>query len=156
MHLAIGVVNGVKRANWHLSGNDIEPPPAKRQVGRTLPREQKLDLTKRPSRNPDWENARLAMILSLNTPTRSCELKGPQGQDVDLLEGAITVRRTKTDAGRRLIPLNGAAWEAMMELYRRAEKANGREPDHFLFPAGENGKIDPVKPQKTWRSACEA
>ena len=42
---------------------------------------------------------------------------------------------------------------ATMELYHRAEKARAREPEHFVFPACENGKIDPTKPQKSWRSA---
>src|SRR5207302_964392 len=62
-------------------------------------------------------------------------------------------RESKTDAGRRLIPLNGDAFEAIMELYHRAQKVAGTEPDHCVFPACENGKIDPNFPQKSWRSA---
>ena len=155
INLEIGVVRGVlKRAKrWHLLADEIKPLPAKHQVGRALPKEQKLDLTKLASTNPDWENARLAMILALNTTMRWCEVKGLQWRDVDFLEKTITVRHSKTDAGRRLIPLNRAAWDAIMELYRRAEKTKGREPNHFVFPACENGKIDPVNAQKTWRSA---
>ena len=26
------------------------------------------------------------------------------------------------------------------------------EPDHFVFPACEGGKVDPIRPQKTWRT----
>ena len=40
-----------------------------------------------------------------------------------------------------------------MELYHRAEKVVGTKPDHYVFPTCENGKIDPVTPQKSWRSA---
>ena len=29
----------------------------------------------------------------------------------------------------------------------------GTEPDHHVFPACEHGKIDPTRPQKSWRSA---
>jgi integrase len=28
----------------------------------------------------------------------------------------------------------------------------GTQPDHFVFPACENGKIDPANPQKSWRT----
>ena len=93
------------------------------------------------------------MTLALNTTMRSCEVKGLQWKDVDFMERTITICHSKTDAGRRLIPLNGAAWQAIKDLYQRAEKVNGREQDHFLFPACENGKIDPTRPQTTWRSA---
>jgi len=155
INLEIGVARSVlKRAKrWHLFADEIRPLPAKHQVGRALAKEQKLALARLASTNPDWENARLAMILALNTTMRSCEVKGLRWQDVDFIEKTITIRQSKTDAGRRLIPLNGAAWSAILELYHRAEKAKGREPDHFLFPACENGKIDPTKPQKSWRSA---
>ena len=51
------------------------------------------------------------------------------------------------------LSLNSSAWGAIMELHRRAEKGSAREPEHFVFPACENGKIDPTNPQKSWRSA---
>jgi len=101
----------------------------------------------------DWENARFAMTLALNTTMRACEVKGLQWKDVDFLERTVIVRQSKTDAGRRLIPLNGEAFDAIMELYHRAQKVAGTAPDHYVFPACENGKIDPETPQKSWRSA---
>ena len=155
INLEIGVVRGVlKRAKrWHLFEDEIKPLPARHQVGRALPKEQKLDLARLASTNPDWQNARLAMILALNTTMRSCEVKGLQWRDVDFMEKTITIRQSKTDAGRRLIPLNRAGWDAIMELYHRAEKLDAREPNNFVFPACENGKIDPTKPQRSWRSA---
>ena len=42
---------------------------------------------------------------------------------------------------------------AVRELYHRAQQVGGTEPDHYVFPACENGKIDPTRPQKSWRSA---
>ena len=69
------------------------------------------------------------------------------------LERTVTVSQSKTDAGRRVIPLNLDAWEAVLELYHRAQSYAGAEPDHCVFPACENGKIDPLTPQKSWRSA---
>ena len=41
----------------------------------------------------------------------------------------------------------------MSELRERSEKLGSAEPDHYIFPACECGKIDPTKPMKGWRSA---
>ena len=93
------------------------------------------------------------MMLALNTTMRSCELKGLQWRDVNFIERTIIVRQSKTDAGRRIIPLNNHAWGAILELYHRAKEVGNPELTHFVFPACENGKFDPSKPQKSWRSA---
>ena len=155
INLEIGVVRGVlKRAKrWHLLSDEIQPLPVRRDVGRALSPEEKLTLQEAATMKPDWENARLAMTLALNTTMRACEVKGLQWKDVDFLERTITVRQSKTDAGMRMIPLNDACWNAIMELYHRAQKVSGTEPDHYVFPACENGNIDPTIPQTSWRSA---
>ena len=93
------------------------------------------------------------MTFSLNTTMRACEVKGLQWRDVNFLERTVTVRHSKTDAGRRVIPLNEDAWRAIVELYHRGQGVAGTEADHYVFPACENGRIDPVTPQKSWRSA---
>jgi integrase len=155
INLELGVVRGVlKRAKrWHFFGDEIKPLPVRHQVGRALSPEEKFALQQAAGNNLAWQNARLAMSLALNTTMRSCEVKGLQWRDVDFLERTITVRQSKTDAGRRLIPMNDEAFESIMELYHRAQTVLGTEPDHFLFPACENGKIDPANPQKSWRTA---
>ena len=68
---------------------------------------------------------------------------------------SLTVRRdsTKTDAGERVIPLNANAMRAVLELYNRAQAFGGIQPDLYVFPACENGKIDPARPQTSWRTA---
>jgi integrase len=72
---------------------------------------------------------------------------------VSLLERAVTVGQSKTEAGERVIPLNSDAMAAIYELFKRAEVINGAELNHYVFPACENGNVDPTKPQKTWRTA---
>jgi integrase len=52
-----------------------------------------------------------------------------------------------------VIPLNDDAVSAMRELYNRASELEGTRPDHYVFPACENGQIDLTTPQKSWRSA---
>jgi integrase len=127
----------------------------RRRVGRALTHEEKVRLLKIAESKPEWQNARLAQILALNTTMRGCEIKGQRWQDINLVNRALTVRRatTKTDAGERIIPLNGNAVGAIVELYRRAQMFDGIEGDHYIFPACENGRIDPTRPQTTWRTA---
>jgi integrase len=103
--------------------------------------------------NPDWHVARCAAVLTLNTTMRGCELKGLRWRDVSLLDRTVTVRLSKTEAGERVIPLNSDAMAAIHELFKRAEVINGSELNHYVFPACENGKLDPTKPQETWRTA---
>ena len=93
------------------------------------------------------------MTLALSTTMRACEVKGLRWNDVNFLERTLTVQRSKTEAGRRTIPLNGDAWDAIRELFHRAQTVGGTGPDQYIFPSCENGKIDPNKPQKSWRSA---
>jgi integrase len=72
-----------------------------------------------------------------------------------LFEKTLFIRRegTKTDAGSRVIPLNRAAILALADLRNRAEKLDSAKPEHYVFPACENGRIDPTKPMKGWRTA---
>ena len=155
VNLEIGVLRGVlKRAKrWHLISDEIKPLKVHHELGRVLSPEEKLKLQETAAKNPDWENAYLAMTLAFNTTMRSCEVKGLQWRDVDFLERTLTVRHSKTDAGRRVIPLNDEAWQAILTLYHRSQKVEATEPRHYVFPACENDQIDPTKHQKTWRSA---
>lgn len=155
INLEIGVLRGVlKRAKrWHLFEAEIKPLPVSHDVGRALSQDERLLLQKVASAKPEWENARLAMVLALNTTMRSCEVKGLQWRDINFFERTLTVRHSKTDAGRRVIPMNSEAEEAVLELYHRAQSIGGAERDHYLFPGCENGKIVPMQPQKSWRSA---
>ncbi len=42
---------------------------------------------------------------------------------------------------------------AILELYRRSQAFGGNAPEHYVFPACENGKVDPTRPQESWRTA---
>jgi integrase len=53
------------------------------------------------------------------------------------MEGNLTVRRSKTTAGERVIPLNADAWAAILELWERAKTYGGTEPEHYVFPTCE-------------------
>jgi integrase len=87
---------------------------------------------------------------------RASEIKGLHWRDVNFLERTLTVRESKTDAGRRVIPLNSEARDTVLELYERAKTIGGDEPQFFVFPACENNRIDPARAQQSWRSAWRA
>jgi integrase len=157
INMEMGAIRRIlKRAKrWHLVASDLRPLKERRHVGRALTHEEKVRLLKMAESKPEWQNARLAQILALNTTMRGCEIKGLRWRDVDLIDRTLSVGRatTKTDAGERVIPLNANAVAAIVELYRRAQTFGGTEADHYIFPACENGKIDPTRPQTTWRAA---
>jgi hypothetical protein len=49
--------------------------------------------------------------------------------------------------------MNDDAYAAVMELWSRAGAIGGTQPEHYVFPACENGQIDPERYQKSWRTA---
>jgi integrase len=155
INLEVGILRSVmKRAKlWHLFADEIKPLPVHTEIGRAMTLDEKLRLTRAATTKPEWQNARAAMVLALNTTMRACEIKALRWYDVDFLAKTVAVRTSKTEAGKRLIPLNDDSLGVIKALYSRASELNGTHPDHFVFPACENGHIDPTTPQKSWRSA---
>ncbi len=162
----------LKRAKrWHVIADEIKPLPERRNVGRVLSREEKIRLIDVAGRKPEWQLARLAAALALNTTMRACEIRGLQWRDLNLIERTLTVKHSKTEAGERMIPLNEDAWAAVLELRERAKLLFGSQPDPhwYVFPHGEGQgpvakprgrpgptvsvKPDPTKPMTTWRTA---
>jgi integrase len=84
---------------------------------------------------PEWENAYLASILCLNTTARSCELKALQWAEVDLFARTLSIGKSKTPAGERLVPLTDVAVSALARLRKRAESFGSVEPSHYVFAA---------------------
>jgi integrase len=147
----------LKRAKrWHLIADEIKPLPERHDIGRVLSHEQKARLIRTALSKPAWEIARLAMTLALNTTMRACEIRGLRWRDLDLIERVITVRKSKTKAGLRQIPLNNDAWNAILRLRERTRILLGSSPlpDWFVFPHSEGGIIpDPVRQMSSWRTA---
>jgi integrase len=134
-----GVLKRAKR--WHLMADDIRPLPVRQNIGRALAHDEKLRLLKLAAGKPEWQNARLAALLALNTTMRAGEIRGLRWRDIDLIERTLRVQRatTKTDAGERTIPLNHNAWAAILELRERAKLLFGAEPQPawYVFPHAE-------------------
>jgi integrase len=155
INMEVGVIRRMlKRAKrWSMIADDVRPLKEPKSIGRALSYEQKVRLLHAADSNPEWQNARLAMTVALCTTMRGVEIKHLHWQDVDLLRNSFTVRRSKTDAGLRSIPMNDDARAAVLELWERAKAFGGTKPEHFLFPACEHGHIDPDRCQKSWRTS---
>jgi len=155
VNMEMGVIRRIlKRAKrWHIVAEDIHPLKERREVGRALAHEEKVRLLRVAETRPEWQVARCAAILALNTTMRGCELKGLRWRDVNLIDRMLTVRRSKTEAGERVIPLNHDAQATILELYKRAQAVGSTDLNHYVFPACENDKIDPTRPQTSWRTA---
>jgi len=82
---------------------------------------EKKRLLKLAAARPESDTARLAATLALNTAMRGCEIKGRQWREVDLVDRTITIHRSKTEAGERVIPLNADGWAVILSLERRRE-----------------------------------
>ncbi|MBA2735059.1 MAG: site-specific integrase [Acidobacteria bacterium] len=169
LNMEVGVLRRIlKRAKlWHTIADDIKPLKEPQTIGRALSPDQRQKLIGTASLKPEWETAYLAAILALNTTTRGCELRRFRWADVDLLNGTITIRKSKTVAGERVIPLTKDAQDALVRLRRRAETVGPVEPLHFIFasfkPVGkfENKEMvgiymsgfDPTHPIGSWKKA---
>ena len=151
----LDVIRGVlKRAKrWHHFSEDIHPLPVRQNIGRALTYEEKVKLLHRAVTRPEWQTVACAARLALNTTMRGCELKEMRWRDVDMIGRLLTVRKSKTEAGERVIPLNADAWATILELYRRSQALGATEPNHFLFPACEASHFDPTRGIKSWRTA---
>ena len=141
VNMELGILRRIlKRAKrWHLLVEEIKPLPERHNVGQALQHGEKLKLLKAAASRPEWQLARLAATLALNTTMRACEIRGLQWRDVDLMERTLTVRRSKTEAGERVLPLNADAWTVILELRERSKLLFGVEPNSswYLFPRGE-------------------
>jgi len=148
----LDIIRGVlkKAKRWHLFADEIHPLPLRQKIGRALSFDQKLRLLKVSASRPEWQTASWAVMLALNTTMRGCEIKGLRWRDVDLLNQTLTVGKSKTEAGERVIPLNADALQVVMALYERGKQFKDVMPEHFVFPACEAGHIDPTRPQTSW------
>ena len=169
LNAELGILRRIlKRAKlWARVADDIRPLREPSTIGRAITEEEKQRLLKTAVMRPEWETAYLAAILCLNTTARSCELKGLQWCDVDLFARTLTIRKSKTAAGERVVPLTGVSVSALGRLRQRAEGFGTVEPSHFVFAAFVpkftfSGKkvidynvtcFDPTRHVKSWRTA---
>lgn len=98
-----------------------------------------------------WSPIYTVAVLGLNTGMRHSEIRRLKWKQIHTAGKVLTVGESKTEAGEgRAVPLNPRAWAAL-EMW--TAKFPNRKPDDYIFPACENGHIDPSKPVTNWRTA---
>ena len=100
---------------------------------------------------PEWQTARLAMTLALCTTMRGIEIKNLRWRDVDYcgyhsLFAVARRRRAAVDSDERGRLCRRAGARGALSDWRH-------QPEHYIFPACENGQIDPQRHQRSWRTA---
>jgi len=145
----------LKRAKrWAVIADDVHSMPENRDVvGKVMIMEEKLSLFRTASSKPSWLVAYCAAVISVSTTCRKIELLNLRWENADLFARVIQIRRSKTAAGHRAIPMNADALAAFARLRERAEALGGGAPHHYVFPACEREVIDFTKPQKSIRTA---
>ena len=114
--------------------DDVQLLPVKREPREMLTPAEKQRLFETAASRPVWQTAYCAALLTGNTSIRPVELRRLSWRDLDPFARLITVRRSKTDAGTRVIPLNDEAWSAVCALKKRAD-ALGHRRAGALHPA---------------------
>ncbi|MBC7932217.1 MAG: site-specific integrase [Rubrivivax sp.] len=169
LNMEIGVMRRIlKRAKlWHVLADDVKPLKEPRTIGRALSPDEKFKLLETASQKPEWETACWAALLALNTTMRGCEIKALRWRDMNLLDGTLTIPKSKTEAGERVLPLTNDAFEVIVKLRARAETFGAVELSHFVFASFKavgcfDGKnllsmravsYDPTRPTTSWRTA---
>ena len=156
----------LKRAKlWSRIADDFKPlREPKEGPGRALTPEQEAALFRTAASRPAWKTAYLTAMVAANTAARGGEIKGLRLGDVDLIERVMRIRRAKTAAGCRVVPLNDAATWALGRLKARAEALGASAPEHCLLPLAlyrhtkdvapcAGSGYDPTRPMQCWRSA---
>jgi len=99
----------------------------------------------------NWTPLYAVTVLGLNTGMRHKEIRTLKWKNLDLPNRVLRVGESKTEAGKgRPIPLTQPAW-ASLDMW--ASRFPDRKLDHFVFPACENGRIDPERSIANWRTA---
>lgn len=137
---------------WAHLSDDVTRFPEASHVGRALQPDEKTRLFRMASQRPGWMVAHCAAVLAASTTCRGVELRHLRWADVDLFDKILRVERSKNESGRRTLPLNQDAFQALARLRERAALLGAAEPEHYVFPWC-HGKVDPTRPQKSWRKA---
>jgi integrase len=91
---------------WGTLSDDFKPlREDRRGPGRALEEGQERLLLETARSRPEWDVAFYAKIVAANTTMRGCEIKGLLLQEVNLMDREVFIGKSKTEAGRRRIPL---------------------------------------------------
>jgi integrase len=140
---------------WEQVRRDVKRLDENEEAGRALSRDEEkrlLECAPVIGRHfGNWTPLYAVTVLGLNTGMRHKEIRTLKWKNLDLPNRVLRVGESKTEAGKgRPIPLTQPAW-ASLDMW--ASRFPDRKLDHFVFPACENGRIDPERSIANWRTA---
>ncbi|HTV81627.1 MAG TPA: site-specific integrase [Acidobacteriaceae bacterium] len=147
INMEIGTLRAILRKHrmWANIQPDVRMLTVRGEKGRALSEDEQLRLLAACKKSRS-RSLYPAAILSLHTGLRNGELRLLRWHQVDLLENAVTVGKSKTTGGEgRIIPLSQTAARCL-EAWRSAFP--DAQPAHFVFPSerygldGEKGYTD--------------
>ena len=142
---------------WHTIQKGVKLLREPESAGRALETEEEKGLLAAASQvgraQGHWSPIYPVTAVGLNTGMRHSEIRQLRWEQVNLETRVLIVGQSKTKAGSgRCVPLNQPAWAAL-DMW--ASRFPNRKPDQYVFPACENGRIDPTKPVSHWRTAWQ-
>lgn len=165
VNLEVGTLRAILRRNrlWAEIQPDVRMLPTRDDIGRAITPEEEKTLLAACGQSRS-RSLLPAFTLAVNTCMRYSEIRLLRWKQVDFNSHAITVGKSKSDAGTgRVIPVNARAW-AVLEFW--ASNFPDRQPTHYVFPYERYGAAgdgftacaydtDPSKPIGRWKEAWE-
>lgn len=103
------------------------------------------------------------VLVGARALMRSDEIKALHWRDIDFAGATVSLAKSKTEAGRRTIPLTADVVMALQEHMAWCARKLKRtiEPNFYVFPSADRGKpLDPARPigsiKTAWRSVRDA
>lgn len=156
-NLVLGVTMRVLRFAkvWRRIRDDVTRVSERdnRPVARVLTPEEKKRLFEVAKSNPNWATAYAAALIAASTSARGADLRVLRWSDICLFDAVMAIPDSKSEAGKRRLPLMPDAMLGFRILLERATKLGISAPEFYVFPACENNRIDGTRPQKTWRTS---
>ena len=170
INMEIGALRAILRKHrlWANLQPDVRMLKAKGDIGRALSQDEvhRILTACKKSRS---RSLYPAVLLSLHTGLRNSELRLLRWRQIDLIEGALIVGKSKTEGGEgRGIPLSETVAAALRDWRSQFPDAL---PSHYAFPSeryglkGEDGykdgkavpyDIKPTVPIGSWKVAWTA
>jgi integrase len=156
-----------KHRLWAAIADDVQMLKENRDVGRELA-DDEVDRLFTAAKASASRSLYPAIVVSIHTGLRNEELRLLRWSQIDLLEGNITVGKSKTEGGEgRVVPLSKTGWNVLKVW--RSQFPNAM-PSHAVWPRESYGLIGkkgtfggkvapyetfPNEPIGSWKSAWQ-
>lgn len=142
---------------WRIIWPGLKRLEEREDVGRALSEEEQSAILHQAARNKS-PYINLAVRLALTLAMRSDEIRSLRWGNIDLAERVLSVGKSKTKAGERVIPMNGDLLTLFAEHLSWYRSRFGKPlPDWYVFPFCDRVQpIDPTRAVTTLKSAWES